>query len=73
MISDSQLVLQCQNLSKFYIEAGANISVLNDVSLNVGVGEKIAIIGITRIDEGLPVESESVFSPACLLIEIGQK
>ena len=45
MTSDSQFVLQCQNLCKFYIEADVNISVLNDVSLNVGIGEKIAIIG----------------------------
>ena len=45
MTNDSKIVLRCENLSKFYIERDAKIQVLDSISLEVSVGEKIAIIG----------------------------
>lgn len=40
-----QCVLQCQGLSKRYVQGGAQIEVLDNIALTVGVGERIAIVG----------------------------
>ena len=45
MIDDAKTILQCQGLSKSFLETGKKIEILNDVSLKLSIGEKIAIIG----------------------------
>ena len=45
MIDSSRWVMQCQELSKSYIESSVEVKVLDNVSLKVRAGEKIAIIG----------------------------
>jgi lipoprotein-releasing system ATP-binding protein len=44
MTSDQQ-VLQCQGLSKHYMQGGARVEVLNNLFFNVYAGERIAIVG----------------------------
>ena len=44
MTTDRQ-VLQCQGLSKHYMQGGERIDVLDNISLNVCAGERIAIVG----------------------------
>ncbi|MGY8869309.1 MAG: lipoprotein-releasing ABC transporter ATP-binding protein LolD [Pseudomonadales bacterium] len=41
----NESVLVCRGVGKTYTEAGAPLTVLNDVSLNVAKGERISIIG----------------------------
>ena len=45
MIDSDRWVMQCQELSKSYVESNVEVKVLNNVSLKVRAGEKIAIIG----------------------------
>lgn len=45
MTTDEQWVLQCQDLSKSYIQGGEPIDVLRNLSLNVQAGERVAIVG----------------------------
>ena len=39
------MVIQCQGLSKTFDENKMNVTVLDDVEFNVGVGERVAIVG----------------------------
>lgn len=41
----SEPVLSCRNINKSYEEAGSIVEVLHDISLNVAVGERVAIVG----------------------------
>jgi len=41
----SEFVIQCQGLSKTFDESYMNVSVLNNVEFNVGVGERVGIVG----------------------------
>jgi lipoprotein-releasing system ATP-binding protein len=40
-------VLTCENLGKFYREAGTLLQVLSDINLTVCRGEKIAVVGVS--------------------------
>lgn len=42
---NTEIVLDCQNVSKSFNEAELNVTVLNDISLQVRKGEQIAIVG----------------------------
>ncbi len=43
--AESSLVLQAQNLGRRYEQGDLSVEVLKDVSLQIGVGERVAIIG----------------------------
>ena len=45
MTDDTKIILQCQQLSKSYIEMDTKINVLDNISLEISMGEKIAITG----------------------------
>ncbi|PCJ93018.1 MAG: lipoprotein-releasing system ATP-binding protein LolD [Porticoccaceae bacterium] len=45
MTTNQQWVLQCQGLSKSYIQGGEPVDVLSNLSLSVRAGERIAIVG----------------------------
>jgi lipoprotein-releasing system ATP-binding protein len=45
MTDDSRIILQCQQLSKSYMETDTKINVLNNITLKISAGEKIAITG----------------------------
>ncbi|MCH9842910.1 MAG: ATP-binding cassette domain-containing protein [Gammaproteobacteria bacterium] len=45
MIDDSKIILQCQQLSKSYMEMDTKINVLDNITLKISMGEKIAITG----------------------------
>lgn len=45
MTDDTKIILQCQQLSKSYIEMDTKINVLDNISLKISMGEKIAITG----------------------------
>jgi lipoprotein-releasing system ATP-binding protein len=45
MTDDTKIILQCQQLSKSYIEMDSKINVLDNISLEISMGEKIAITG----------------------------
>ena len=45
MTDDSKIILQCQQLSKSYMEMDTKINVLDNITLKISVGEKIAITG----------------------------
>ncbi len=44
-LSNTEIVLDCQNVSKSFSEAELKVTVLNDISLQVRKGEQIAIVG----------------------------
>lgn len=39
------MVIQCHNLSKTYIEGPTPVEVLKSITLDIGVGERVAIVG----------------------------
>jgi lipoprotein-releasing system ATP-binding protein len=45
MTTNQQWVLQCQGLSKSYIQGGEPVDVLSNLSLSVRAGERVAIVG----------------------------
>lgn len=45
MTNNSQVVLECQQLGKRFIEGETSLTVLNDVTLSIRAGERIAIVG----------------------------
>lgn len=42
---NDQVVLQCKNLSKSYLEVGSAVDVLSDVNMSILRGEQVAIVG----------------------------
>ena len=45
MTDDSKIILQCHQLSKSYMEMHTKINVLDNITLKISLGEKIAITG----------------------------
>ncbi len=45
MTNDSSAVLACAGLSKRFIEGDTSLTVLNDVTLTIHAGERVAIVG----------------------------
>lgn len=43
--NNSKAVLSCEHLSKRFVEGETSLTVLNDVSLSIQAGERIAIVG----------------------------
>lgn len=41
----SKPVLECRNLSKSFNQGGLNVDVLQDVSLSIGAGQRVAVMG----------------------------
>ena len=46
-MNDASPVIECDNLSKVYVQGDTRIEVLHQVSLTVQAGERIAIVGIS--------------------------
>lgn len=44
-MSPPSAVLACENLSKRFVEGDNSLTVLNDVSLSINIGERVAIVG----------------------------
>lgn len=44
-VSQSSVVLACENLSKRFVEGDTSLTVLNAITLTINAGERIAIVG----------------------------